>query len=189
MASYPKDQFDELPDELLRVGAHRGPAPKGRGWIAFAWAALATGVLVVGGIYGLSRIDQSYSFDLPFAGGETSAPNVPTPEPTVAVEPVTDPNTIPEREIVITVLNGTRTPGLESEAAGALTALAWNVGSTATASDNTIEETVVYYSNAEDEDVALGISQALGVGTIRLSDFFVGAKITIVLGSDYAAAE
>ena len=65
MATFPQDQFDEVPAELKRVGAHRAPRPRGRGAIAFAWAALATGVLVVAGLYGLSRIDPTFTFALP----------------------------------------------------------------------------------------------------------------------------
>src|ERR1019366_5658749 len=54
MANFRTDQFDNLPENVDRVGAHRGPKVKGRGWIAFAWAVLATAVLVVGGLYVLS---------------------------------------------------------------------------------------------------------------------------------------
>ena len=45
MANFPTDQFDELPDNVDRVGAHRGPKVKGRGWIFLGWAVLATVVL------------------------------------------------------------------------------------------------------------------------------------------------
>ncbi len=185
MATFPPDQFDELPQDVLRVGAHRGPPMKGRGWIAFAWAALATGVLVIGGLYGLSRIDAAYNFELPFAGEPVGPVEEPTPEPTIAIEPVTDPTTIVDREIVITVLNGTRFPGREQSAATILSDGQWSVGLTAEASVNTIEESVVYYQFAEDEDVALGIALALGIEATRLSDAFPGAKITVVIGSDF----
>ena len=55
MAAYPKDRFDKLPDDLKRIGAHRGPKKKGGGWIGFAVALLATGLLVFGGLWGLSK--------------------------------------------------------------------------------------------------------------------------------------
>jgi len=44
MATNAPDRFDHVPDDLLRTGAHRAAPKSGRGWIAFAWAALATGV-------------------------------------------------------------------------------------------------------------------------------------------------
>lgn len=186
MAKYPRDQFDSLPDNLLRVGAHRGPQVKGRGWIAFAWAALATGALVVAGLYVVSRLDDGNGIEIPnLAQPGTSQ----TPAAAATAEPVTDPTTIADRAITITVLNGTEVDGLESTAATALTDKQWAVGSEATSSANDIDTTVVYYSDAVNEDVARGIVLALGVGEVRLSDAYVGAPITVVLGADYAPAQ
>jgi len=183
MATFPKDQFDELPDDLLRVGAHRGPKVKGAGWIGFAWAALATGVLVVVGLWAVSLVDDSISFDLPSIGAGSTPTPTPTPEETVA--PITDPSTIEDREITITILNGTATEGLQGDAATVLDEAGWTIASEASASENTIEETVVYYSDEANEDVAEGIVLALGVGEARLSDAFLGAPITVVVGSDF----
>ena len=56
MAKYPRDQFDDIPVDLARVGAHRAPVKAGRGWITFAWAALFTGIFVVGGLAGLNAL-------------------------------------------------------------------------------------------------------------------------------------
>src|SRR5689334_16419557 len=106
MASYPKDRFDELPEDLERVGAHRSPKKKGGGWIGFAWAALATIVLIFGGGFVLTRymgVDLGLSSIFPEPVAET-----PTPTPTPTADPLTDPTTIaPDRVLVINVLNGT----------------------------------------------------------------------------------
>ena len=59
---YPRDRFDDIPDGIQRVGAHRAPRPKGSGWIAVGWAALAVVVLVAAGIFGLSLVSGSISF-------------------------------------------------------------------------------------------------------------------------------
>ena len=185
MARYPKDQFDEQPENLVRVGAHRAPRRKGRGWIGFAWAVLATGVLVIGGLYGLSRLTDGIAFEFPnFAGEETSTPT-PTPTPTAA--PVLDPATIdPARLISITVLNGTATAGLHTVVGDTLAAKLWPIGARTQSSAKDVAETFVYYGDPANEDVARGLVLALGVGDIRLSDAFPGAPITIVLGADYA---
>ena len=179
MPMYPRDQFDAVPDDLLRVGAHRAPKAKGHGWIAFAWAALATGVLVAAGLYVISLSDIA---TLPgsTATGVASSSGTPT------ADPVTDPSQIAERNITITVLNGTTVAGLEGTAASMLTERSWVVGAQATASATDIEATTIYYSDAANEDVARGIALALGVGDIRLSDAFPGAPVTIVLGTDYS---
>ena len=79
MANFPQDPFDEVPADLKRVGAHRAPRKRGRGAIAFAWAALATGVLVVGGLYGLSRVNPDISFELPNFGGGDDPVASPSP--------------------------------------------------------------------------------------------------------------
>jgi hypothetical protein len=186
MASFPTDQFDNLPDDLERVGAHRGPKVRGRGWIGLAWAVLATAVLMVVGLYVLSLLNDQITFKLPGQAAST-----PTPKPTVShtpsVQPITDPTTtaMKRRHITITVLNGTAVAGLQNVAGTKLTKAHWTVGSRALASETTIKQTVVYYSTAKNEDVARGIQLALGAGTIRLSDAFQGAPITVVLGKDF----
>src|SRR3954452_3278631 len=105
MANFPRDQFDEIPQDLTRVGAHRAPAKKGRGWIALLWAILATVILVAGGLFALSRLDSRFAIELPIFEQETPTP---TPTPTPTAEPVTDPTTLePEflAGLSISVLN------------------------------------------------------------------------------------
>lgn len=188
MATYPKDQFDDLPDDILRVGAHRGPKLKGRGWIGFAWSALATGVIVLVSVY---LIGQSNGTNL-FGGTDSTTASTSTPTAIPTAKPVTDPTkaSVKKRKITITVLNGTQTDGLQSDAAKVLKAAKWKVGSKATSSSNEITTTVVYYANSKNEDVARGVAIALGVGSIRFSDAFQeGAPLTVVLGSDFADAQ
>jgi hypothetical protein len=182
MANFPKDRFDTLPDDLVRVGAHRGPKRKYAGWIAFAWAALATGVLVAGGLIGVRILDSSYSFTETPSTSDAGSSTVAT------AEPVTDPSSIADRAISITVLNGTATVGLQDEAATALTEQGWTVGSQASSTATDITQTIVYYADAANEDVARGILLAIGVGDVRLSDAFQGAPVTVVVGSDFVPA-
>jgi LytR cell envelope-related transcriptional attenuator len=188
MATFPHDQFDELPDDIARVGAHRAPAKKGRGWIGFAWAALASGLLVVVGLYALSLISDRVTIDIPIFNGAPEETPTPTPTVVPTAEPLLDPATLdPARLITITVLNGTPTSELQSTVADALTAAGWPVGSEAVASARDVETTYVYYSDPANEDVARGVLAAIGTGDVRLSDAFLGAPITVVLGADYVA--
>lgn len=186
MASFPKDRFDEIPEELVRVGAHRAPPRRGRGWVMFAWAALATGILVVGGLFALSRIDPSINFTLPdFGGGEPTASNTPSDQ----VTPVTDPATVPaELGLSISVFNGTATDGLQDTAADQILAAGWPNPVRANATDREETTTVIYYRSTDFEGIALGLKELLGVGDLVLSDAFLGAPVTIVLGSDYTSA-
>lgn len=187
MADFPKDPFDAVPADLKRVGAHRAPRKKGRGAIAFAWAALATGVLVIGGLYGLSRVNPDISFDLPnFGGGEEP---VASPSPSAsAVPPVTDPKTVPkELGLTISVFNGTATEGLQNVAGDAIKDAKWPNPARANSTNREIATTTIYYRSTDFEGIALGLMQLLGVqGKVQLSDAFPGAPVTIVLGEDYA---
>lgn len=186
MANFPQDQFDRVPAELKRVGAHRAPRKRGRGAIMFAWAALATGVLIIAGLYGLSRVDPNVSFELPsFGGGEEPAPS---PSPTAStVPPVTDPTTVPkELKLSISVLNASSLDGAHHTAADAIKAAGWPNPSRNNAAVRDIEKTVIYYRTADYEGIARGLVQLLGVGSVQLSDRYEGAPVTIVLGEDYA---
>ncbi|PRY67173.1 LytR cell envelope-related transcriptional attenuator [Glaciihabitans tibetensis] len=182
MANFPKDRFDTLPDDLVRVGAHRAPKRAGAGWITFAWAALATGVLVGAGLIGVGILDSSLSFTEPTSEAAPGGTTVPT------AEPVTDPATVADREITVTVLNGTATAGLQDDAATVLEDQGWTIGSQASSSATDITQTIVYYSDAANEDVARGIVLAIGVGDVRLSDAYQGAPVTVVVGSDFVPA-
>ncbi|MCU1637770.1 MAG: hypothetical protein JWL94_417 [Microbacteriaceae bacterium] len=186
----PADRFDDVPDDLLRVGAHRTTPRKGRRWIAFAWAALATGVLVAAGVIGLWLFTDSIRVALPSPDVESTAPTA-EPEPTVPppaepeqVEPQLDP------DVTITVLNATTTAGLAGGVADDLIAEGWEgVGTRANADSADLESTFVYYSDPADEAAALALVQALGVGETRLSDDYPQSAIVVVIGSDYASAE
>lgn len=181
MANFPKDRFDSVPEDLLRVGAHRAPAKNGRGWVAFAWAAFATVVLVVVGLYGLSVMTGRVH--LPF-GPASQTPTVSaTPKPTPTASPKLDA-TVP-----VTILNGTATARLATTVGDYLVAQGWTgaevgLGTRANASSNTITKTIVYYTTAADEAAARALVRSLKVGDVRLSNSF-NDRLTVVLGSDY----
>jgi hypothetical protein len=182
MATFPKDRFDSVPDDLLRTGAHRGPKRPGSGWIAFAWAALATGILVVLGLLGLAVINGK--LDLPFSTiSESPSPSV-TVTPTPTVSPKIDPS------LEITILNGTNTTGLAGSTGDYLVTKGWagasaDAGTRTNASTKDIKTTVVYYNLAANEAAAKAMVESLGVGTIELSTAYADSPITVVLGADF----
>ncbi|MFZ2964175.1 MAG: LytR C-terminal domain-containing protein [Rhodoglobus sp.] len=184
MASYPKDQFDQLPRDLERIGAHRGPKRRGRGWIAFAWAALATLVLIVAGLFGLNRF-MGIDVGLPIFDAAPTATPTPTAAPTA--DPVTDPATIDAaRGIKITILNATGTSGVQTTVGDQLAAAGWPVSSRIVAAEP-VDDTFVYYSDPLNEDVARGVVLALGLGEIRLvsPETFPGQPIVVAVGVDF----
>lgn len=189
MAEFEPDRFDEIPAELGRVGAHRAPRRRGRAVIAVAWAALASGLLVVAGLWGLSLITDRVSFEIPgFDTAEPMPTPTETPSPTPTVEPITDPELADlPRGFTITILNGAGVEGLGSAARDLLREPGWRVGTVTSAAQDDLAETVIFYSDPELEAVALGMAVLLGTGEIEQSDAFPGAPITIALGADFAA--
>ncbi|WP_440710014.1 LytR C-terminal domain-containing protein [Herbiconiux sp. YIM B11900] len=180
MSRFTTDSFDALPAHPDRVGAHRGPAPRGRGWIVFAWAALATVLLVGAGITYLAVINNNIQFTDAFGGSSSSAAPVDTPTPTPTVTPVTDGT------LAVTVLNGTDNVGLAGRVGEAAVASGWNVATMANASSTDFSTTTVYYEDPANEAAALGLAQLLGDVPAVQSSTFQGAALTAVLGTDYA---
>ena len=188
--AYPKDRFDELPDDLQRIGAHRGPARRGRGWIAFAWAALATLVLILVGIIGLMTF-VGMEINIPFLSTTPAPEAVVPPTQTPTAEPVLDPSSIdPARAITTSIYNGTTAAELQNTVGDALTAAGWTIDARARASTSDVAVTTVYYSDPANEDVARGLVVALGIGEISLipAETFPGNPLNIVIGADYPGA-
>ena len=187
MASFPRDQFDDVPDADGRVGAHRAPRRPGRGWIGFAWAALATGVLVLVGLFVLSRLDASFQLALPGGPAVSGAPGA-TESAGPTQPPITDPKAVPSdlaANLTISVLNGTATDDLDDKAGDAIKNAGWPDPARADSSSRSEKVTVVYYSDAQYEGVARGIAKLLGATQVQLTDAFPGATVTVVLGADY----
>jgi hypothetical protein len=191
MAKHPRDRFDEVPADLERVGAHRAEARRGRGWVVFAWCALAVGVFVGAGVVYLGVANDSFQFVSPTSDGTADAGSATpsdgeTTDPTTPAETVApaDPASVDPDVTTITVLNGTTTSGLAGRASLALAETGWTVAGQGNA-DGTVPSTTVYYVDAADEAVARGVARDLGATTVELSDAFPDSSVTAVLGADY----
>jgi hypothetical protein len=145
------------------------------------------------GIVGLQLITNRLDLDavLPQAGGSSSPePSTTTPAPAPAV---VDPAAL------VTVLNGTSTAGLAARAVEQLAEAGWSQSiAVSNADDDTVETTTVYYQDATQEGAARGLAEALGVGSITLSDEFAIPvdegeepilQLVVVLGADYSPPE
>jgi hypothetical protein len=194
------DRFDSLPHSVDRVGAHRGPAKKGRGWIMLAWAFGATVLLVGAGVAVLFIQNDKLSFAIPGAAtseapaatSQATAP--PTPTETAPVEaPVVETPPTPEATVdpslSVTVLNGTPGTGVAAAVGKTLTAAGWTVDDTGDANSEDFATTTVYYADASLEAAARGVAASLPGAEIRLSSDFAGsgASLTVVVGNNYVA--
>lgn len=201
MANSPSDRFDEVPENLLRTGAHRAPARAGRGWIKFAWAALFTGILVAVGLFGLAVVGGSVVLPFNEASGTSSSTATPSVTPDASATPSSTPTPTAtptptsaiNPALSITVLNGTRTAGLAALVGDNLVKLGWT-GASATlgARGNVtagvpVRSTVVYYNSAANAGAARAMLASLKVGTAQLSTQYPKSPLTIVVGTDYVA--
>jgi hypothetical protein len=175
----PRDRFDDVPEDLARVGAHRAPARRGRGSVTFAWAALATGVLVGIGVLGLSVIEKGVS-----TTGDTTSSSVTgtSAAPAATVDP----------GATVVVLNATTTAGLAAKAATTAKSDGWKVASTANADSSGVKLSTVYYSRTSQLGAALGLAKSLGIGRapVQTNRFDVQGqtRLTVVLGKDFVAS-
>ena len=164
MAIYPHDRFDDVPDNLLRRGAHRAPPRRGRGWIALLWAVVATVVLVVGGLTVLSLItNRGNPFSSQYVNHPQRRLRAQPRRGTPTAEPKLDP------DIPLTILNGTTTPQLANQVGDKLVAEGWKgadegVGSRLNASQQTVEKTVVFYSDPANEGSGSGAGRVVEGG-------------------------
>ncbi|PZF55418.1 hypothetical protein DEJ23_12105 [Curtobacterium sp. MCSS17_008] len=83
------------------------------------------------------------------------------------------------------VLNGTTTSGLAARASTALTSAGWQVASTGDAGTTGTTTSAVYYQQPEQQAVAQGIANALGITAVQQSAAFPNADVSVVLGADY----
>ncbi len=176
-----KDRFDKLPRTRGRVGAHRGPRTRGLAWVWVLVALLVTIALVFGALKVLSTFME---IDIPWIGSSTPTPTSTEPSDAPIVG---DPSQLdPARGITIIVLNGTPMSGLQDTVFQDLQTAGWPVTSKGNAGDRGQLDTIIYYSNPADVDVARGLVQAIGVGEIQAVDpsQYPGASVTIVIGED-----
>jgi len=178
---FAKDRFDTHTPPLDRVGAHRAPLKRRRGWVGFWWALGATVILILVGVVGIFVINDRLDFsNIPLLNGASAAPTA-TPAAIPTVEPTVDP------ALTVNVLNGSAINGVAASVSETLTGAGWVVSATGNASIDTELSTVIYYTDASQEGAARGLAASIPGSTIAISTTFVdsGADLTVVVGNDY----
>ena len=169
-----------MPIDTGRVGAHRAENPHMRGWIVFLWAAAATVVLVIAGIFGTLIVSGKVVLF------PTAAPSS-TPTPTVT--PVIDTS------YTVLVLNATGEDGQATAVKDVLVQAKWSPDKVL-ASDpgTTYPTTTVYYPLPADAPAAAGVAQLIGGAKIVESTKYQpsgspdAAQLVVVLGTDRVAS-
>ena len=198
--SFLPDRFDDVERDFGYVGTHRRQRSS---WSVFAPVGIgfaAVVVLVLAGVWFVDRSDDYLTLDaseVPVITGE--APEELGPEEPVVLEPevpeevvaVTDPTQIDTEGLTLTVLNGTPSQGLAARAVDRLVRVGWPEATAANADSTDFQKSVVAYSEDADKAIALGIAQELDLDadSVVQKTAYPGARITVVLGSDYVDTE
>ncbi len=180
---YPHDRFDDVELNVGRVGAHRAESRR-RWWVPVVAVAGSSVVLIVAALATTSIIDARLNFEIPILGV------TPTPTPTETVTPAITPADLTDEDLAaltITVLNGTITVGLADDAAGLLVGSGWPEATVANAAAES-DLSAVIYGAVEDEGIARGIADALGIAEVQQSDMYPGARVTVLIGADFLSA-
>jgi hypothetical protein len=184
------DRFDEIPRESGYIGLRRLRRRRAFWVIPTAVLAGSSLLLIALGLWWVDRVGDELDFEVPIIAAEDPDADIapepePEPEPEV-IEPIINPSADDLDGLVVTVLNGTLRAGLAASAGDLLSAEGWPEQTLANAETNNIDESYVAYRRAEDEALALGAAQILGIDEVRLTDFYPGSRITVVLGADYS---
>lgn len=184
MSKYPQDRFDGVDAKDGLRGAHRTAVRRKPWWVKTLTVVASTGVIIVAALAGITVIDARLNFEIP---DFSTIGQTPTPTPTPTIE-LFDPTTLTEKQfkaLTITILNGTTSPTLPTDVASMLTTQNWPQPTLADASDNTVKESIVVYRYPADELTAQSIAASLGIEKIQVSDQYRGARVYVLLGSDF----
>ena len=185
------DRFDDVERERGYVGLRR--EQRGRGfWLVPLGVVLGVSVVLTAiGMFMVSRADQRLELS-----PEEIAITDPPPEEVVAEEPAPEPEpepveaiTNPSEEeadgLTITILNGTDTTGLAARAGNLLDREGWPEQTRTNADEQGVEDSLVAYESDDDEGLARGVAEILGIDEVVQTDNYPGARITVLLGADF----
>ncbi len=177
-SSFPRDRFDDLPEDGGRIGAHRAEQPHMHGWTLFFWAAGATVVLTIVGVFATMVLSGRIEL-------------APEAEPTVVATPVPTVEPVVDTTYQVLILNATPKEGLATQTKDVVLGAGWSSSDVTAgeAGSQDFAETTVYYVDPADEAAALGLAQVVGGARVEQSDVYQAAvegtsQLTVVLGLD-----
>lgn len=199
-SQYPKDEFD-LAGEDMPVGMHRPQPSRWKNVIPFLVILLAVPVLGWGASQVLTNSSSvtvqsgsptvpDHAQSQPQSDAMVEAPQsepAPEPEPAPAPQPDTaqsEPQSQAaqiNRNIAITVLNGTGTQGLAASKAGTLNEAGFPGTTAANADGWESQVSTVYYESPQVEATAREIARILGIDAVAVNTTDLGNADVVVL--------
>nr|WP_184752912.1 LytR C-terminal domain-containing protein [Microbacterium thalassium] len=148
------------------------------GWTLFFWAAAATVVLTIVGVFATMVVSGRIEL-------------APEPEPTITATPVPTVEPAVDTAYQVLILNATPKEGLATQTKDVVLGAGWSSSDVTAgeAGSQDFAETTVYYLDAEDEAAALGLAEVVGGARVEQSDVYQAAvegssQLTVVLGLD-----
>ncbi|MDP9886328.1 cytoskeletal protein RodZ [Sinomonas atrocyanea] len=213
MNTYPRDEFDAVPEAPRRQGVHRtrgessadsGRTPSGRGlrWIlaagilALVIGAVSFFVLPRLGLPGEPAAASAATSPAPSSARSTPAPSTsapgkqsasPSQAPSSAAAGSTPTASAPagaDQSLEVGVYNATSTAGLGNRVAATARSAGWTVSTVGNWSGSPVDGPVVYYRSAEDAASAKALAAEVGVPTV-LEAPALGLPLAVVIGPGY----
>ena len=185
------DRFDDVEREPGYIGLRRQQREK-TFWLVPIGIVLGVSVVLTAvGMFMVSRADQRLQLSPEeIAITEPPPEEVPAAEPEPEPEPepveaITNPSDEEADGLTITILNGTDTTGLAARAGNLLDREGWPEQTRTNADVQGVESSLVAYESDDDEALARGVAQILGIEEVVQTDNYPGARITVLLGSDF----
>lgn len=187
------DRFDDVPEEQGYVGLRR-LRREPTFWLIPAGIVVGLSIVLTGiGFFMVHLADTRLELSPEEIAITEPAPEEvveeepapePEPEPEV-VEPITNPSEDEVDGLTITILNGTDTTGLAARAGNLLDREGWPEQTRTNSEESGVESSLVAYESDDDEALARGVAEILGITEIVQTDNYPGARITVLLGSDF----
>ncbi|WP_285728052.1 LytR C-terminal domain-containing protein [Psychromicrobium xiongbiense] len=196
MSTYPRDEFDNIPESSSRQGVHRtAGAPAGRGLgplIAFAVVALVIGLaafLILPKLFTtpsptpVANSAAQHSSSSP-ASTSTQAPSTssaPAPASSTAPAAPTTQAPVADKKIPVGVFNASGVTGLANKVSTQLKSLGWTVSQAGNWSGAAQSTSAVYYQSAAQQATAEAVAKDLGIAkVVQATD--AALPLMVVLG-------
>ncbi|HKU11084.1 MAG TPA: LytR C-terminal domain-containing protein [Sinomonas sp.] len=208
MSTYPRDEFDDVPESPRRQGVHRSKATveSSRRGLALVFAVAAVVVLGLLGAFfiGPKFMNQTAASSPTTSSQKASATGSTTPTQSATQTPTTASSAPPatsseaptssaptpsapagaDHSLAVGVYNATTTAGLGNRVATTARTAGWSVAAVGNWSGTPVSTSVVFYRDASQKASADALAADLGIGTV-LQAQQLGYPLAAVIGPGY----
>ena len=184
--SYSEDEFDQLAEERVAVGAHLKAGKKSKTWLAVLLIAILApsagwAFVQLGGAETVQKL-QSHEATPQTEETPSEGEEVASSDEEVPVQAEKEPAPTPNMDTEVRVLNGTNTTGLAAKKQEVLT----GKGFTKVTADNyqggsSPTVSTVYYAKDEDKVTANEVASSLDISEVKLEPSAVAGQQGIVV--------